>query len=198
MTWYLPAGETIISPELRPLIAQAILHALDEVEIDKYFEFQVPVFDDLSKRQKIVALYKVGFGLMDPKTHAVEHTAALEGCIAALFNLIMEYLDNEISSGSEENFWRKMVKTACEAIDDEPIPENATCEDWQFNLDTLEEEILWDSDWSLAPDGPKKEFGIMPKYFITEPPLPKPGQFKSIRAQLIEFCEGIIAELDKK
>ena len=92
MTWYLPAGETVIPTSLRPLIARSILCMLSELDLAKDMEFQVPAFDELTTDQKLVALYKIAFGLMDPKTHAVEHTAALEGGIAALFNLMAEYI----------------------------------------------------------------------------------------------------------
>ena len=194
MTWYLPAGETTISPELRPLIANAILHLLSELEAAEDMEFQVPVFDQLDTDQKIVALYKVAFGLMDPKTHAVEHTAALEGCIAALFNLIAEYIDCEINSESGQYLWRDMVRTATKNLHNETISQDADYTEWQICLETLEDEILWDNDWSLSPACKKKPMGIMPKYFTTEVPIPKAGKSQSIRDQLVQFCEGIINE----
>ena len=194
MTWYLPAGETVIPTSLRPLIARAILHMLSELDLAKDMEFQVPVFDGLTMDQKLVALYKIAFGLMDPKTHAVEHTAALEGGIAALFNLMAEYIDCEMTDNPNKKLWRGMVQTACQSLYNETIPWNANYEEWRFNLDTLDEEILWDNDWSLDSHCNKKQMGIMPDYFRTAPRFPNPDKIQSIKEKLIQFCEDILAE----
>ena len=194
MTWYLPAGETVIPFSLRPLIARSILCMLSELDLAKDFEFQVPVFDKLTMDQKIVVLYKVAFGLMDPKTHAVEHTAALEGCVAALFNLSADYLECEITDSPRKKVWRGMVRTACQNIYNETIPWNANYEEWRGCLDSLEQVILWDNDWSLDPDSNKKLLGVMPDYFSTAPRFPKPDKIEAIQEKLVQFCEGVLTE----
>jgi hypothetical protein len=144
--WRTSSGErTLIGPEadlIRHSLASATDIVFHDPEDDDPWEFGVPVFDALPKRQRLAMLARVGSALLKPESPCPPLTALSEGTVAALYKNIAQQVELEIEMATDGDLepsgddpsWRELVIAAFPTQDmDEPI--TADCTDfgeWQI------------------------------------------------------------------
>lgn len=224
--WNTPEGETTFSGPYSLMLANGIRSLVDELiastQSDDPYELGFKAFDLMTEEQKVWSLYKVAFGLPDAKTPVCELNAYLEATTAGIFKQLYWNVQSELdlAAGREEPdddidvfFWRRIIFNAYESKgyndpetfdeDEKPLTrESADSEKWKIALDALEEEVLWDEDYALdffydMPPGVRKESSMQADYYTAIPADPKPDEAKTILKTTVDFCDRIIAGVEK-
>ena len=153
--WRTECGIRILKGAEAKLFAEALAGLLDEAIMGKLEDYELGIrcFDDLTYGQKISVLATIGNGLFREDVPPVALTAVVEGAIAAVFKHLEYEIIYDIDKPDCPRPWRKWVVAALKEIDAEVISA-PTCTDitqWKFQLEQLEDRILWDSDYEDGP-----------------------------------------------
>lgn len=165
----------------------------------------VLVFDRLTTEQKIVLLADVASALRDPAVPIPELTAANEGAVAAVINILRDLLEDELDANrSEANPPRTDLRKALLAVgvedgwEEMPAATDSDSESWAFVLDSFEDLILWDTDYELVdqfldlpPDAAreiKQMSGIPEDFYIASPIEPDARRLEAARVALRRMC----------
>ena len=143
-------------------------------------EFDVQVFDELQRGQKLFALYRAARGLLRPDEPPPELTAFLEATVATVYRWALAMAIQEIEHpefATADPSWRKQIFDAareCEDIEELPDETSRDREEWELLIECLEGAVLWDTDFEAqdrldaAPDatGALDQFmGISDDYY---------------------------------
>ena len=149
--WRTECGDRILEGSEGIVFAEALWDLIEEanlIELDDY-HLGVNAFDVLTYGQKISALSIIANGLLREDVPSVELTAVVEGAIAAVFEHLKTLIVVEIDMPELGARWREMVVTVRKEAESEDIP-LPTCKDlkeWDIEVESLAEAILWDADY---------------------------------------------------
>lgn len=198
-----PFGERVLAPAERRLFVTSVGMMLDLLSTDEY-DLGIPVFDNLQLSQKIAVLHTITHALLREDVPAPDLTAVIEGGVASVYQHIRSMIVVEIETleddPPEDDFstWRQLASAAGQGLESEeiPDPDSVDDEDWDFLIECLEGQVLWDHDWNsnewqdASPDRGrhlKSKLGISDDYYITVPPEPTDEQAEWLLAELREL-----------
>jgi len=213
-----PLGIRVLQGAERTLFIESLGMVVDNMRVCDH-EFGIAVFDDLGRNQKIAILHLVARSLLSGDQPPPRLTAVLEGAVAGVYLHAREMLSMELEERDEDTSeepewvneyfgevasrqlptWRERVHAACRELKvggDLPSPDNRDCDEWDLPLTSLEDCVLWDTDWEMQealdanPDATrraKEELGIDEDYFVAIPPDPTDEEAERLLVELIEF-----------
>ncbi len=185
------------------------------VDINESLHLGVSSFDNLQPTQQLAALHMVAMALVKKEIPPPPLSANLEGTVYAVFKNLYSLVEVEIDQCRENrNSYelRNAILEACRSDivgdrdwcqhteeDLAALPE-CTCEDmdaWDFEIETLANQILWDRDFELedmiADQDPfqvsavKEYLGIGPDYFAIPAPDANSEEYLRLDRELVEL-----------
>lgn len=164
---------------------------------DDPWDYGIPVFDRLTIGQKLSALVRVGRALLIEAEPAPELTAVVEAAAAVIFEGIESGLQSEceITEGFTE--FREAVLAVSERPpqpDELPDATSDEFEKWQFLLEVLKGQVLWDEDY--LDEGPyldvppeqaqlmKEVMDVEDDYYMAVPEDPPDDKLESLAEEL--------------
>ncbi len=206
--WRTPDGDRVLTGPEANLIRSAIEELACYIEeegngLEDAASVGVTLFDALNWQQKLAMLAEVGAALFDPDVPPPQHTATNEATIAAMYESIRQFVQNEIESSDPDDpagpqvAWREAVHACLD--DGQPLPPGVRlpaveCDDmdeWHWMLDTIEDRVLWDDDYEPLdgvmdgdPDTAtylRETLGIAPDYYTAVAPDPTESDMVWIR-----------------
>jgi len=166
--WRTSSGIRVLSGAEAILFAEAFLNLLDEA-CEFQFEdcdFGIETFDNLTFGQKMCVLITIANGLLREDVEPVRLTAAFEAAIAVVFEHLRDSVKFEIDEPEVGTCWRRLISAAQQEIGEEDIPK-VNCsdyEEWDIEIQTIEDCILWDADYldgHLYLDRPPEESKLL-------------------------------------
>lgn len=188
--WHTPEGNRILTPAERLLFKSALwdMHMHLELEADgcEQWKYGVSIFDDLPWQQRLALLHEVIRALFLKSVKAPMQTAVTEAAIASIYAAIklevLFELETEYERGDDACSIRRLIRVASFHLDT-PCVRCDDLSEWEFEVDCLQDQVLWDVDWEMADDildDPPElsdrihaELTIDRDYFITLPPDPR-------------------------
>lgn len=208
--WNMNSGERVLSDTEWTVFEYGLGVLRDLLEEDLESASDIPgtgvlVFDRLTTEQKFVLLADVASALRDPAVPIPELTAANEGAVAAVINILRDLLEGELDANrSEANPPRTDLRKALLSVgahdgwEEMPAATDTDSESWAFVLDSFEDLILWDIDYELAdqfldlpPDASreiKQMSGIPEDFYIASPIEPDARRLEAARVTLRRMC----------
>ena len=166
--WRTSCGVRVLSGAEAKLFAEVFLYLLDEACIFQFedYEFGIETFDNLTFGQKMFVLMTIANGLLREDVEPVRLTAAFEAAIAVVFEHLRNSVEFEIDEPEAGTCWRRLIVTACQEMDGEDTPEVTCCdcEEWEIEIQTIEDCVLWDADYldgHLYLDRPPEESKLL-------------------------------------
>ena len=152
--WWTSCGERTLEGAEARVFAEALLALVDEAYLGHFDDYDIGVnaFDRLTYGQKVYILSIVGNGLLRRDVPRVDLTAVSEGAIAAVFEHLKNMVTIEIDMPELGTNWRELVVAARKEAEGENIPA-PTCndlEEWEIEMESLADDILWDADYDDA------------------------------------------------
>ena len=182
--YWTPDGERILQGAERRLFQES-LGMVGDLLSDGDCDFDVQVFDELQRGQKLFALYQAGRALLAPDEPMPELSAFLEGAVATIYRfalgrVVQEVEEPELAAANPS--WRSMVLDTIrqrDDIDELPDEKSSDLSEWQLMVECLESAVLWDNDFEVQegmdadPDASYtvKELLGIPENYYTEVPL---------------------------
>lgn len=163
--WHTSSGDRTLTGAEAALLKAAIADMTDSLrdEADGLVDEDpcgVKLFDELSWQQRLALLARVASALLDPKVRAPEITAVNEATVAALFAHVTRNLAIELDYATEPElpqdfdrfYWRRLLAACQREPNDEFYVEwnSNDADDWNLLIECLQDEILWDNDWSMS------------------------------------------------
>lgn len=203
--WNTSKGKRTLKGAEAALFAEGLLTLIDDSSVWDFEDYPMGIkaYDTLTPGQMVFALWTIAHGLLDDDVEPINHTAALEGAIAAVFNQIKDRIQVELEDSGFGFDWRHMVLAARKAAQAEDVAP-LECSDhdaWEFEIDKIEDSILWDNDFDtndLAMDLPPEKadqfrtlMGIPDHYALTIPEDLDPEQMTATLADIRELCSHV-------
>ncbi len=204
--WNTSIGKRTLKNAEAALFAEALHTLVDDSSVwdfEDYF-MGVQAFDSLTSGQKVSALWTIAKGLLKEDVEPIRHTAALEGTIAAVFKQIEDKVTVELEDAESRCNWRKLVIAARKASQAEDVI-SLECNDfdaWQFEIEQIEDNILWDNDFdtcNLYMDLPPEEakamkelIGISDAYTLTIPNDLNQEHMEKTIAEIRKLCSRFV------
>lgn len=173
---------------------------------DECTEVGVAVFDTLQPGQKLAALANVGRALSDKLMPCPDHTAVLEGAIAAVFETLRDLILTEVEIQIHEPDYpvitevRQLALDAGKTLRDWELPRllSKKEDDWTDLVECLMDRVFWDRDWEMA-DGfldadpgltgqLLEALGIDREYYTDTPMDAEDEWLEAVRRTLREVC----------
>jgi hypothetical protein len=203
--WNTPIGKRTLEGAEAALVAEGIQTLIDDSSNWDFEDYPMDInaYDRLTPGQKISTLWTIAQGLLSSDIKPVKHTAALEGAIAAVFRQIADRLEAELDDSEAGTDWREMILAARKEAGAEDLPASDCDEfdEWQFEIEEIEDNILWDNDYDtseLAMDLPpdqaeclKELIGIPDDYIHTIPDDLNPEQMTVTIADIRRLCSEL-------
>ena len=204
--WDTSCGKRILNGIEAKLFAETLWDLIDETNINANNDYilGVHVFDKLTYGQQISVLSIVGNGLLQNDVPCFPLTAVLEGAIAAVYEHLKNCIIFEIDVPDVSSNWREKVVAAREEAGGEEIP-LSNCDDpeeWNIEVDSLAEAILWDADYDdenlFIDQGPEKAkalmtlAGISNNYFLAIADDLKDGEIEMKLRELRGVCRSVV------
>jgi hypothetical protein len=198
-----PAGERVFRGAERRLFVESLGMMIDYLSTGDC-DFEIAIFDNLQRNQKLAALRSIARALLCNDSPAPRLTAVVEGAVASVYQHAREMLFQEIEFPDDDlddrgsccmPTWRELALAAGREseLEELPTPESRDKEHWDFLMLCLEGKVLWDNDWEaddrldVAPEESrrlKSELGIPDDYYIAIPPDPSDEQAEQLLAEL--------------
>lgn len=228
--WHTPEGKRTFTGPYALVLAYGLkamheqLEYCYEVDEDDH-EFGYRAFATLTLEQKVWALHKIAFGLLDKKTPIAPLVAYLEAGVATIFHELIGCVEVEIDFAKEDGEaedWhfntRRAILTVHEKesrndppfVEDDEEPLRLECDDieqWKMAVEYLEDEVLWDADYEMesTADMPpehdaafKQEMGIADSYYNAIPNDPHSPQAIKLLKEVEKLCDRVISREEKK
>ena len=149
--WRTNNGDRILEGAEAELFAKTLFNFIEEVNLsdENEYEVGVAVFDRLTFGQKISVLTTIVNGLFKSDVPCCKLSAVNEGAIAAVFEHLKNCIIIETDEPELGNSWREEVLTVRKLVGGEDLPD-VTCDDpeeWEIEVDSLADRILWDADY---------------------------------------------------
>jgi len=186
-------GKRVLTEAEWQLLAVGIAALWDRVEQDIFTERDdarvgIAVFDRLTAEQKLGLIAEVAVALRRPAVAAPDRTAAIEGTISAVFETLLELLDDEIGIHDQDHTKIRQLILAAAGENsgefDAPLP-SPTCpkpDDWGGLMAAIACRISLNDDFDMEAEiidlSPRqssarmKMLGIDRNYFLYTPPEP--------------------------
>lgn len=173
MTWQTSAGDRYLTGAEAKLFQAALKKTLEELETND-LDCTDTMLEVESKKSRLHLFSLVGQYLLRPTADLAPLNAWTEGAVGLVFACLANSLDYELeaelAAGEDAFYWRdRMLAAAKEKgwrrtseIGSDHVAHEHECldsADWHHMLEFLEEQILWDMDWSVDP------FGQLAGYF---------------------------------
>jgi hypothetical protein len=206
--WRTPDGDRVLTAGEWALARAGLGLAWDAVELAREAgagdATGVRVFDALQPAQQVALLALVGAALSDPQAPAPPLTAATEGTLGAVFDLLRAWLEMELAGAAGEGDPTHVRRLLLAAVADAggrdgtvPEPTDATPGEWELLLEEVEARLFWDADWEmgdvfldLPPEAAQADLvlhGIDPEYFTAVPDDPDAAGLAAARRTLAEL-----------
>lgn len=187
--YHTPTGVRILQGPERRLFVTSLGMIVDLLRTDD-FGVEIPVFDQLQRNQKIAVLHTTAGALLRDDTPAPELTAVIEGAVASVFEHAQAMLGFECEITPDDEYfesngptWRELAHAAAQELELErlPDPESRDREEWNFLIECLEGNVLWDNDFEVdnrldaSPELSrhlKSGLGISDDYYVAVAPDP--------------------------
>jgi len=204
--WWTSCGERTLEGAEAKVFAEALWDLLEESNLSESDDYDLGInsFDRLTYGQKVSVLSIIGNGLLRKDIPRVDLTAVLEGAIAALFEHLKNLIIIEIDMPELGTNWRELVVAARKEVEGEEIPA-PTCndpEEWQIEVESLADDILWDADYDDADlylDQPpekaewlKSMTRIPDNYYLAVADDLKEEEIAEKLADLTKLCRAIV------
>ncbi len=202
--WHTQNGDRILKGAEAKLFAEALLDLVDDTYLnpENDYELGIPVFDNLTYNQKISVLLTITNGLFKKSMRVIELTALNEGAIASVFEHIRNGLTLEIDEHMKP-CWRALVREASIelGLEDVPALEYRELDEWDCCVDSLSDQILWDTDYlegGILDSSPevakiiKEKARINEDYFMDVPPDPNDKETEKQLKQLQRLCARFV------
>ncbi len=204
--WHTSKGNRILTGPEACVFAEGLLGFLDDActwNVDDY-ETDIKAFDRLTQGQKLFVLRTIAEGLLCAHVPPVPLTGALEGTITAIFDFIEGRVGAELDMGDFGSDWRRLVWEARQAAKDELLisMDNPSRDEWEFQIDCLAGQILWDSDYAtgeLLMDLPPEEseafktlMGIPDAYMQTVPEDLSDEEIETAIKDIRRICDPFV------
>ncbi len=181
-----PGGVRVLRGAERTLFVTSVGMMVDLLRTDDCGA-DIATFENLQRNQKIAILHTATLALLREDVPAPELTAVLEGAVASVFEHIRVMLFQEIKLPPDDEFfqdnvptWRELVLAAAFDLDLEelPNPDARDKDDWDFVIQCLEGNVLWDNDFEAenrqdaSPEQSrplKSLLGIPDDYYVAVP-----------------------------
>ena len=119
----------------------------------------------------------------------------MDAAVAAILETIRDGLRAEVQGDDTRNIWRRRVLNAHRQIQNDPdVPEPMKWEDWEDAVESLNNRLLWDTDYALAdhvldadPETIRplrQALAIEDDYFTAIAPDPTPEEVEQARQTL--------------
>jgi len=203
--WRTSSGDRILQGSEAKLFAEILWDLIDESNLsDHDYSLGIHLFDRLTYGQKISALSIIGKGLLLPDVPPVPLTAVREGSIAVIYHHLKNCIMVEIEEPELGSIWRKKVVLARKECEGEEIPssECRDMEEWEIEVDSLEDFILWDADYQdediFVDDLPekadmmKKMMGVSKEYYTDIMDDLIEDEIEVKLEELRELCRSIV------
>lgn len=213
MTWKTSVGNRCLDGPEADLVRRTVDWMHDEIMAGSEFDldplpYAIPVFDQLSPVQKLAMLETVLRDLLTPTPTPPPLNAINEGAIAAIYAGMVRWteieIDMEDDPSSDPCEWRKkllaVATAACDGEVELPEPSCRDIDEWEFVVDLLRNQVLWDDDYLGAElmldaqpndaHSARQMLGIDQDYFVAIPPDPKESEIPAIRKRLHALCRG--------
>ena len=201
--WWTPNGERVLRGAEGYLFAECVYDLLQEYDLPEGVDYSVgvQVFDGLSDGQKIGVLSLITHALLRTEVLRPELTAVTEGAVAAVFRHLLINVEVERVAGASG--WRRLIIRARRETGGEDLPDEACCdaEEWQFQVQALEDRILWDADYesggSFEDDAPenaavlREMMGIHEDYFVKIAPDLSDQELRVARDEIMALCQRV-------
>lgn len=202
--WDTPSGaRTLSSPEANLMRAgmEVLVDELkDDCSPDDGLQRGIPLFDDLSRQQRLALVAQVASALLKADVEAPSPSAITEATVGVIFETIRSELICEVETG-DYCVWRPLVLACIDFGDFEPdfrVDVTSTdLDDWELLLECVQSEILWDTDWTMSDlfldAKPKRartmrrRMGVTRDYFVTPAPDPTDDELPIIIQGLDEL-----------
>lgn len=187
-----PQGIRVLEGAERRLFVESLAMIVDNLTVGD-LDFEITVFDDLQKTQKIAVFHSIARALLCKAESPPRLTATLEAAVSIVYEHVRDMLFQEMEPGMDEPIegfegqlptWRERVLAACgelQLADDLPACDSEDCDEWDLLVSCLEDCVLWDTDFEMQehldadPDASRRvkgELGIDDDYFVAVPPDP--------------------------
>jgi hypothetical protein len=208
--WNTSKGKRTLKGAEAALFSEGLLTLIDDSSNWDFEDYPMGIkaYDTLTPGQQVSALWSIAYGLLKDDVKPIKHTAALEGAIATVFRQIEDRLEVELDDTGSGFEWRKLVNAARKAAGAEDLL-SLDCADldaWQFEIEQLEDNILWDNDFDtneLAMDLPPEQaepfreiMGIPDDYALTLPEDLDPKQMEATLAEIRKLCFPLTVQPD--
>lgn len=204
--WRTSCGVRVLSGAEAKLFAEAFLNLLDDAYVFQFedYEFGIETFDSLTFGQKMYVLMTIANGLLRKEVEPVVLTAAFEAAIAVVFEHLRNSVESEIDEPEAGTYWRRLIVAARQEMDGEDIPEVTCCdcEEWEIEIRTIEDCVLWDVDYldgHLYLDRPPEESKMLrevaripDEYYTAIPDDLTEDQIDQLLHPLRKLCMSII------
>ncbi|NQV31747.1 MAG: hypothetical protein HQ515_03590 [Phycisphaeraceae bacterium] len=204
--WNTSTGKRTLKGAEAALVAEGLLTLIDDSSVWNFEDYPMGIkaYDDLTPGQQVSALRTIANGLFADDVKPIKHTAALEGAIATVFRQIEDRLEVELDDTGSGFEWRKLVVAVRKAADAEDVLplECADHDAWQFEIEQIEDNILWDNDFDtsnlfmdLPPEQSEtfRELMGIPKYYaLTIPDDLTKEQIETTIAEIRKLCSRVI------
>ncbi|MCF7975729.1 MAG: hypothetical protein K9N55_18065 [Phycisphaerae bacterium] len=204
--WNTSKGKRTLKGAEAALFAEGLLTLIDDSSNWNFEDYPMGIkaYDTLTPGQQVSALWTIAYGLLADEVKSIKHTAALEGAIATVFRQIEDRLEVELDDTGSGFEWRRLVIAARKAADAEDVLplECSDFDAWQFEIEQMEDNILWDNDFDtneLAMDLPPEQaepfrelMGIPDDYALTLPEDLNPRQMEATIEEIRNLCSRTI------
>ena len=200
--WRTSLGERVLRGNEARVFRECLAEFLEEFcsSEDEDFPLGIPVFDAMTRDQKLAMLALVAKGLLREDVPVPTLSAVTEGSVGAVFRYLGDVVGMELDTPEMGEEWRSKILAACRETGAEQLPKRSCTdpEEWDLCIGWLEDRIFWDRDWegdmSVLDADPgvsktiRKLAGITDSYFVEIAPEPTAAELKQARTDLRELC----------
>ncbi len=202
-----PEGTRVLQGAERHLFVQSLGMLVDMLSTDDV-PTDIPVFDGLTRNQKIATYHAVARALLVKSEPSPTLTAVVEAATASVYQHVFDMIsleldDDDDSDGEDYGFrylpegpsWREMTIAAAQHMGLTKLPkaDEVDLYRWETLIECLQDRVQWDRDWEMVDhqDAPpelasrvKQEAGIADDYFVAIPPDPQDAETERMLREL--------------